>query len=211
MKKIIYPILKLCVVTLALAQTPQANSADSQTASQYSKDTYVSVGNLCEYIGTIQTDDNGGKNFCSLLPTLTLNLDYFVKPNLAITPQFGATLPQSGRDDKISRMSLFGLLNAKYKTQYLNFIGGTGLYITRVWGPGGEQLLNNGSGTDSFPLPSEAVYSRNLIINLGVSADFSPTISAELYTYIFNALDKDKKDRSLSAGLSLSYHFGEIL
>ena len=173
------------------------------------KDLNVSLGNLCEYIGTYQTDSEGSKNTCSFLPALSLSYEHYFTTKFAFAPQFGATLPKKGADDTINRMTLYALANAKYRTNYVNLIGGLGFYFTRISGPGGEQELNNGSGTDSFPLPKEAVYSRNVIINLGLGLDFTETISGELYTYIFNAASSE--DRAFSIGLAATYHFGEVL
>ncbi len=172
-------------------------------------DLNVSLGNLCEYVGKIQTDEDGGKNFCSFLPSLSGNLDFFITPEFVLSPQLGATLPKSGRDENIKRMTMYALLNSKYKTSYVNLIGGAGLYLTRISGPGGEALLNNGNGTDSFPLPKDAVYTRNFIVNLGLGFDFNKEWSAELYTYVFNALKSE--DRAFSLGFSATYHFGEVL
>ncbi len=184
--------------------------AVNKSSSQLSNDTYISLGNLCEYVGKIQTDDKGGKNFCSFLPILSLGHDYFFNnSDFAIAPQIGASFPKSGRDENINRMTMFALLNGKYKTQYVNLYAGGGLYFTRIWGPGGEEILNNGNSTDSFPLPKDAVYTRNMIMNLGLSADLTKEVSAEIYTFIFNALKKE--DRAFSLGLNLSYHFGDIL
>ena len=181
----------------------------SSSSTGATNDFSASLGNLCEYVGQIQTDDKGGKNLCSFLPVLSLNYAYFTTPNFAIVPQVGASLPKSGRDENIKRMTMYTLINARYKTTYVNLIGGAGLYFTRIWGPGGEEALNNGNSTDSFPLPKDPVYTRNFIVNLGLSTDLSEEVSAEVYTYIFNAVKKE--DRALSVGLSLSYHFGEIL
>ncbi|MBC7427069.1 MAG: hypothetical protein H7336_00565 [Bacteriovorax sp.] len=210
MKKIKCPTLRLNVVTLfVLIFCMPAYSATKSKPSQSSNDFYLSLGNLCEYVGKIQTDSNGGKNFCSFTPSLSLNYDYFVIPDFALSPEIGATLPKSGRDSNIKTMTLYALMNGKYKTSYVNFIVGAGVYLTRIWGPGGDETLNNGNSSDSFPLPKDPVYTRNFIVNLGVSNEFSQDISGELYTYIFNALKKE--DRSFSLGFSLSYHFGEIL
>lgn len=210
MNKIKYPTLKLFVVTffVIFISLPVNGAQTSVTSS--GNDMYVSLGNLCEYIGDIQIDDNGKKNFCSFMPVLSFSYDsFFENSPFAISPQLGASLPQSGRDENIKRMVIYTLLNAKYKTYYVNIIGGVGFYFTRIWGPGGEEILNNGNSSDSFPLPQDPVYSRNVIVNLGLSAELSKDVSAEIYTYVFNALKKE--DRSFSAGLALSYHFGEIL
>ena len=210
MNKIKYPTLRLYIVALCVMFIGLPAHGANSSASLSGNDMYASLGNLCEYIGQIQTDDQGKKNFCSFMPVLSLNYDYFIDNSaFAISPQLGASLPQSGRDENIKRMAIYTLLNSKYKTSYVNLIGGVGFYFTRIWGPGGDEVLNNGNSSDSFPLPKDPVYTRNVIVNLGLSTDFNKDVSAEIYTYIFNALKKE--DRSYSAGVSLSYHFGEVL
>ena len=206
MNKIKYPTFKLCVLTLTLCFGLSANAESSATAV---KSFNLSLGNLCEYVGKIQTDGNGSTNTCSFLPSMAGSLDVHLDSSWAFSPQIGATLPKSGRDENIKRMTIFTLANVKYKTSYVNFIGGAGLYFTRIWGPGGEETLNNGDTSDSFPLPKEPVYVRNFIVNLGLGADFTTELSGELYTYIFNA--ESSEDRAFSIGFGVTYHFGEVL
>lgn len=210
MNKIKYPTIVISILTLLVAFTFsfEAYAAKSKAQSS-SSDLYVSLGNLCEYIGTYQTDDEGTKNGCSFLPTLSGSMDYFLTNKLALSPQLGLTMPKSSVDENIKRMTLFALLNTKYKTNYVDLLGGVGLYLTRISGPGGEAELNNGNSTDSFPLPKEAVYTRNFIVNLGLALDFNQEWSGELYTYVFNALESE--DRAFSVGATVSYHFGEVL
>ena len=203
MNKIKYPTKRIVILSTLLAfafsNVTQANSSDLN----------LSLGNLCEFIGTYQTDEEGSKNKCSFLPTLSGSLDYYLTNKLALSPQIGLTMPKSGRDENIKRMTLFALANMKFRTNYVNLIGGAGFYFTRISGPGGSAELNNGSSTDSFPLPEEAVYSRNFILNLGLGLDFSKEWSGEVYTYVFNALKSE--DRAFSVGATVSYHFGEVL
>ncbi len=201
MKKIKYLTLLLFTSTPLFAATG--------TSMWTSRDLNVSLGNLCEYVGKIQTNNSGDTNTCSFLPTLSGSYDLFLTNEFAFSPQLGATLPKSGRDENIKRMTFFGLLNMKYKTSYLTFITGAGVYVTRIWGPGGEAELNNGNSTDSFPLPEEAVYAKNFIVNLGASYNFNEKWSAEIYTYIFNALESE--ERALSIGATATYHFGDLL
>lgn len=209
MKKNINLTFKLCVLLfIALMVAPRASKAAAPITTRTS-DLNVSLGNLCEYVGTYQTDSDGSKNTCSFLPALSLSYEHYFTTKFAFAPQIGATLPKKGADDTINRMTLYVLANTKYKTNYVNLIGGMGFYFTRLSGPGGEQELNNGNGSDSFPLPKDAVYSRNVIVNLGLGLDFTDTISAELYTYIFNATSSE--DRAFSIGLGATYHFGEVL
>jgi hypothetical protein len=172
-------------------------------------DLTLSLGNICEYVGKFQTNENGDKNFCSFMPYLASSFDIPLANGFYLAPQVGASLPQSGKDENVKRMVFFALANGKYKINLLTLTAGLGLYFTRIWGPGGEAVLNNGTGTDSFPLPEEAVYTRNFILNLGAGAQITKEISAELYTYIFNAAKSE--DRSLSIGVSATYHFGEVL
>lgn len=213
MNKIKYPTIKISIFTLLVAFTlsfgAQAAVAKKVKSRINTSDLNISLGNLCEYIGTYQTDAEGTKNGCSFLPTLSGSLDYYLTHKLALSPQFGLTMPKSGVDENIKRMTLFALANLKYKTNYVNLLGGVGFYFTRISGPGGEEVLNNGNSTDSFPLPKEAVYSRNFIVNLGLGLDFTEEWSGELYTYVFNTLSSE--DRAYSVGATITYHFGEVL
>lgn len=202
MNKIKYTTFLIHVMALALFLSL---AKEAQAASS---DLTVSLGNICEYVGVYQTE-KGDKNFCSFSPYAASSFDYPLTEAFFLSPQIGASLPQSGRDENVKRMNLFVLANTKYKIDILTLTGGLGFYFTRIWGPGGESVLNNGTGTDSFPLPKEAVYTRNIILNLGVGATVTKEISAELYTYVFNTLESE--DRSFSIGLSATYHFGDLL
>ena len=206
MNKIKYPTNKFKTFALILAF---AFSTNAFAATAKTHEIYMSIGNLCEYLKTYQIDENGTKNGCSFLPSLSGSIDYNLLSNLAVTPQLGFTMPSSGVDENVNRFTFFILTNVKYKKDFFNIFAGTGFYITRTSGPGGELELNNGGGTDSFPLPDEAVYSRNLIVNLGLGVNFNKEISAEIYTYIFNAFES--LERTYSIGLTISYHFGEVL
>lgn len=211
MNKKIYRLFKHSVLLSILVFSFESKALESSnsTGSAHTNDLTLSLGNLCEYIGKVQTDEKGSTNVCSFLPSLSSSLDYYMTPNWALSPQIGATLPKSGRDQNITRMTMIALMNLKYKTDYAHLIFGTGFFFTRVSGNGGEEVLNNGNSTESFPLPRDAVWSRNFIVNLGASADFNQSWSSELYTYIFNI--EDSKERAFSAGVNLTYHFGEVL
>lgn len=178
-------------------------------SSPRADDLSLSFGNLCEFIGKIQKDGTGKKNTCDFLPVLALGYNYFLTDNFALAPQFSSTLPKAGRDKNIKRMALIGTLNGKYKTGSVDFIFGAGFFVTRIWGPGGDEILDNGDSSDSFPLPKEAIYSRNFIAHFGIGTHFTNEISSEIYTYIFNSFKKE--ERSFSLGLNFSYHFGDVL
>ena len=192
-KKIYLTIALLCLTSASFAAT----------------DLTFSLGNLCEYVGEFQTDEKGDKNVCSFTPYIASSMDVSVADGFFVSPQLAFSLPQKGTDENIKRMTIAALINAKYKNPYVNVIGGLGLFFTRIWGPGGEVELNNGTTIDSFPLPEEAVYTRNFILNLGLEKDFTTSWSGEIRTYIFNIASSE--DRALSVGVHATYHFGEIL
>jgi len=176
--------------------------------NSYAYDATFSLGNLCEYVGKIQTDDIGSKNLCSFNPYLAATLDYMLNPDWLASPEIGFTLPKSGRDENINEMSITLLINAKFKISSFHLIGGAGLFLTRLSVDGGSEELNNGTGTTSFPLPEGTIYSRNLILNMGVGLDFDQNVSADVHTYIFNLLTKE--DRAFSIAINGTYHFGEF-
>lgn len=194
-------LLKYLTITIGLAT---ALSVDNVSAY----DTALSIGNLCEYVGKIQTDDTGSTNLCSFKPYFAGSIDYIVTNELLFSPQAGFSIPQSGRDQNIKKMSLFILANAKYKFSSVYLIGGTGLFFTRIQGSGGMQSLNNGNSVTSFPMPESTVYTRNLILNLGLGTNITKEWSADLHTYIFNLTTSE--DRAFSIAFNGTYHFGEF-
>lgn len=198
MNKIYLTILVALVLTIS-----------SLHAADMKNDLTLSLGNLCEYVGKIQTDETGKSNVCSFEPYVAAAFDFEVAQRFYLSPELAVSFPQSGTDENIKRMSIVTLLNSKYKTGIVNLIGGLGFFFTRIWGPGGEEELNNGTSTDSFPLPNDPVYSRNFIVNLGLGAEFNNQWSAEIRSYIFNLTSSE--DRAVSVGLQGTYHFGGVL
>lgn len=171
-------------------------------------DAAVSVGNLCEYVKKIQVDENGSQNACSFNPFVSASLNIPVSERLWVAPEFGLSLPRKGRDENISKISFAGLINGKVKWDRYHLVAGAGLFFTRISADGGDEELNNGNTTSSFPLPEGAVYTRNFIVNAGVGYDFTPTLSADLQTYIFNLLEKN--ERAVSVLINGTWHFGEL-
>ncbi len=196
MQNLKYPIISLALILCTFS------------AYGYAYDAAVSLGNLCEYVGKIQTDDNGATNSCEFNPYLSASIDFPLTSQFFISPEAGFTFPKKGRDENISKMSLFALANAKYKLNFMHFFGGAGLYFTRISSGGGTEELNNGNSTSAFPLPEGAVYSRNFILNAGLGVDFTKNISADLHTYVFNLLTSE--DRAFSILINGTYHFGEF-
>lgn len=171
-------------------------------------DAAISLGNICEYVGKIQTDDSGSKNICSFKPFVSAELNAEINKYWLISPEAGLSFPQSGRDENIKKMSLFVLMNSLYRFNSFYILGGAGLYLNRISATGGFQELNNGNSSVSFPMPDSTVYTRNFILDLGLGTFFSREISAEIKTYVFNALTSE--DRAFSVVFNGTYHFGEL-
>lgn len=180
----------------------------SNTGFAFTYDANFSLGNLCEFVGKIQTNDNGSTNTCEFNPYLSGALDIPLTSQFIVSPELGFTFPKHGRDDNISKMTLFALANTKYHFGFMYILGGAGLYFTRISASGGTEELNNGTSTSSFPLPEGAVYSRNFIVNAGLGVNFTKEFSADLHTYVFNLLSSD--DRAFSVLINGTYHFGEF-
>ena len=178
----------------------------SKVAQSY--DAIVSLGNICEFIGKIQTDDKGATNVCAFNPYLSSSVDFKPFKNINFAPEIGFTFPQTGRDSNINKMNIVALINAKYTFSMLHLFFGTGFYFTRLSAGGGEEVLNNGNSTTSFPLPDSTVYTRNFILNLGARFPINATWSVDAHTFIFNLYNFE--ERSFSAVFNLNYHFGEF-
>ncbi len=193
--------LKQLSVLLFLLMVPFSKVA-------YSYDTIFSIGNICEFIGKIQTDDSGSTNVCSFNPYLSSTVDFTLYKNVILAPEFGITFPQNGRDSNISKMNIVAIVNSKYTFSMLHLFFGAGFYFTRLSSSGGEEILNNGNSTTSFPLPDSAIYTRNFIFNLGARFPINPKWSLDAHSFIFNLYNFE--ERSFSAVFNLNYHFGEF-
>lgn len=179
--------------------------------SAYAYDLAIGLGNLSEHIGVAQTDDQGNKAWLTFNPYLQVktNFQFDLLPKTDfIETNVGITLPKNDRDPNTSRIKYY--LNANYKHHFdsLYLSVGTGLFFTRVWANGGEEELDNGAGTTSFPLPDRAAVARNMIVNFALGKRIDQELNLELHTFIFNIENSD--NRSFTAGVNLSYFFGEI-
>jgi hypothetical protein len=171
----------------------------------------ISIGNLNEYIRKIQTNENGDLNTFSFTPyldyKLNFSLDEYLK-NTFFNLELGTTLPKSDKDPNTSRIKFFSLANFLYRPNS-HFVGlGAGLFFTRISGNGGEETLNNGSTTSSFPLPDKAVISRNMIVNFFYGYQFKSNINLEMQVLGFNITTKE--ERAFSIGTSIAYRLGEL-
>jgi hypothetical protein len=82
---------------------------------------------------------------------------------------------------------------------------GTGFSFTYITSDGGNEVLRNGSGTESFPLPDGASTTRNVVANLGLQTRFLQTWQAQLEVMMFNP--GSSFNRSFSYFLGVQYLF----
>jgi hypothetical protein len=194
--------IAIIFILFAFCRAPVAYSAKSEF------DLYAGLGNLSEFPGTIQTDDQGTTNSFSLIPTLQVGIKYDVWGNFSLNPELILTLPRKGRDPLISKFNYFTLLSAAYNYHDFLFRFGLGLSLQRISGEGGTQALNNGLGTDEFPMPETSSVSQNLITLLGVEYFIVDQVSVRTDVFAYNI--EDNLNRAVSYNLSFMYHFGDL-
>ena len=178
------------------------------SSNSFGYDVTFSLGNLCEYVGKIQTDDSGSTNVCQFKPYLAASYDYSLSDSWLISPELGTTFPGHGRDEKISKLSFYTMLNSKYKFSQFHLVGGLGLFFTKISADGGTETLNNGSSTVEFSLPEKTIYTRNFVMNLGAGWDINPKWNTDVHILIFNLMTSE--DRAYTIALNLTYHYGEF-
>ncbi len=171
----------------------------------------LGLGNLTQFVQDIQTENNGSElNIWDTNLYLEVNLELKSDKykNWGLYPQFGLLFPQSGRHDKINKLSLFTLLNLGYLWKDFTFRLGMGLFFTRISSDGGTQELNNGGEISTFYLPEKTSTARNLITNLGLEHRLHRLWSTRFEFIGYNL--EDSADRALSYTISFHYHFGNI-
>ena len=171
----------------------------------------LGLGNLTQFVQSIQTENNGSElNIWDTNLYLEVNLELKSDKykNWGLYPQFGLLFPQSGRHDKINKLSLFTLLNLGYLWKDFTFRLGVGLFFTRISSDGGTQELNNGGEISTFYLPEKTSTARNLITNLGLEYRLHRLWSTRFEFIGYNL--EDSADRALSYTISFHYHFGNI-
>jgi hypothetical protein len=194
----IFKLISILIILVAYFYLPNAQAVDL----------YAGIGNLSEYIGKVQTDDVGTLSGLTFNPYFKTSIDAKLNQNYFVESEIGLTLPKTNGDAYTHHWSFLLLLNGKYKIDKFSLTLGSGLFFTRISGNGGEETLNNGNGTTSFPLPEKSVLAKNMIVNLSGKYDFYEQFQFELQTFIFNLTNS--KSRAFSLATNITYQFGEI-
>lgn len=182
--------------------------ASTNVLATKTHDLGIGLGNYCEQIKRVQTDDKGSKNICTFRPFLSTEFFLQAAENFHYGLFLGSSFPQSAKDDFTHRMVLLISPTLRYYYEYFHFQVSLGLQVTRIWGDGGEVTLNNGNTTQTFNLPNESRFARNTVGSLGVGYSLFDNFTLNSDLYLIEALDSDK--RAFSLLLQMKYHFGEI-
>lgn len=172
-------------------------------------DATLGFSTLTNYVGKVQTDEEGHTRKFDFSPFFSGSLKWFFYKNFSVIPEAGCGLPESGEHRSISRFHYQTLVNLAYTYEKnLNLALGAGLAFTRLTSDGGEELLDNGLGQTSFHLPSFTSTSRNFILTLG--GDY---VLYEGWAFAGKALAyniADEKKRVYSYLVGVNYHFGQL-
>lgn len=172
------------------------------------KDISFGIGNLSQFIGRVQTDDQGSHNSLEFNPVFGAEARIDFNPSWSIAPEFAIGLPRSGRDENIKKLTYWFSGSLGYSIGDYILQAGLGLHMNRVWADGGTQKLPNGAGTDNFPMPQGSATATNLTTHLGLRYYFLADWSAKLQSHFYNTFDSDQ--RAVSLVLMINYHLGDL-
>lgn len=186
-----------------------AAHASQKRVSSPLKDVSFGLGNFSEFIGRVQTDDQGGHNSLEFNPALALEARLDLTSSWSLIPEFGITLPKSDDEDQITQTTYWLTGSVGYSLGDYIIQAGLGLHFRRISAEGGSLTLNNGAGTESFPLPSGSATTSNLTTHLGLRYYFLPDWSAKTQLHVYNL--EDSTERAVSLILMVNYHLGDFL
>lgn len=195
----------IILVTLLAGQA----FAQGKRISSPLKDVSFGIGNFSEFIGRVQTDDQGGHNSLEFNPAFALEARLDINERWSLIPEFGLTLPKSDEEDHITQMSYWLTGSVGYTLGDYILEAGLGLHFHRISGDGGTLTLNNGTSTENFPLPSGSATTSNLTTHLGLRYYFLADWSAKTQVHFYNA--EDSTERAVSLILMINYHLGDFL
>ncbi len=173
-----------------------------------SHDLAFGIGNFCEQIQRVQTDDKGSKNICTYRPFLSTEIFFQAVDSFHYGLFLGSSLPQSAKDDFTHRMVMLATPGIRYYYDFFHFQLLLGIQFTRIWGDGGEVTLNNGNSTQTFNVPNESRFAANTVASVGFGYNLFDTLTLNSDLYVIEALESDK--RAFSLLLQMKYHFGEL-
>ncbi len=171
-------------------------------------DVGLTLGNLTDFVGNVQVDENGKKNYYEFKPYMSFFIRHDFNEEFSIIPDIGLTYPMSGASPNTKKTIYMMRVDLGYR--FYDFMAklGTALFVTQIKGAGGTEQLNNGSSSDEFYLPAESHSAHNYTINLGLEYFIIPQLSVKSELFAYSMFENIS--RQFSYAVALTYHFGEI-
>jgi hypothetical protein len=173
----------VALFALAVSLTNIAHAADKE------KNLYLGVGTLFYNMSRVSTTETASKGLLGtvFIPTLGVTGDFWlISPNLSYTV-LGKTDPDGPKTHILTLSVPF-----KYSLGPVFLKGGPGILFDMLSGPGGTAVLNNGTSTATFTLPSGSTTSRILFIDLGAGVPFYDIFRWDLDLFMTGALSSKR-------------------
>ncbi|MFG1494556.1 hypothetical protein [Halobacteriovorax sp. ZH4_bin.1] len=167
----------------------------------------LGVGNLTKYVGKIQTEIDGGRNYFTFNPFIRANYRTDIPWQKALNLEAGLTIPKSSEDSAVTVTNFWihALIEHTFN-QNFRMHAGLGVFFTYTAMDGEIQTLGNGMSTQQFYTPEDYQTAVNNIVILGGDYLFNKTYFVNGQLSVFNIEDGD--ERAFSYALSLNYTFG---
>lgn len=166
---------------------------------------WVGLGSTTRNFSTAQKESSGSTVKFALNPTLLIGttLPFFFS-GLYFSPGIGyakySTKDSTTRNEIILQYHLSQMLLPNFLLQY-----GFSNTITKIGGKGGTVVLNNGSSTSTFYIPSETKTSYTASMDIGGELVFTSSLGSRLQFSIDRFLSS--KRRRVSHMLTFNYYF----
>lgn len=169
----------------------------------------LGAGNMTKYVGKIQKDLDGSRNYIDFNPFLRMNYrgDFYWDKKFIL--ELGVTIPQSGADDAVTVTNLWVQALIEHMISDFRLQAGIGLFFTYTKMDGQTQRLSNGVGTSEFNTPEDLQTAVNNILIIGSDYLFNKKLFLNGQLGVFNIEDGD--ERAFSYAISLNYNLGNSL
>ena len=166
----------------------------------------LGIGNMTKYVGKVQKDLDGGRNYFDFNPFLRANYrtDFYWDKKLIL--ELGLTIPQEGADEAVTVTNLWLQALLEHMINNFRLQAGLGLFFTYTKMDGQAQTLGNGLSTQTYNTPEDLQTAVNNIIVIGSDYLMNEDIFFNAQISAFNIEDGD--ERAFSYGLSINYTLG---
>jgi hypothetical protein len=162
------------------------------------------LGTLTEFVGSVQTDDQGKKNVFEMNPMLGFSTQLTLSPQWIFTPELNWVLPREAGAGVSKNLFMIRGDFGYALEDWIRLRLGTSLMVNNIRGSGGTRPLNNGSGQSDFFVPPESQTSFNNTLDLGAEIH-SDELALRFQTYWYAILNSER--RQLSYSLTLTFYY----